>query len=244
MARYTPVDTFVEYHDSLIDIKFKIVEAYLECKFCPIYRIPPYKTEHYELIDGYKFIIVANVDSCCTVNTEVSNNNIKDITWWSLFPSTEFYGHDESSIICQASRNIAWLKCNGALPQHMATCYTVRTLSRMKHNPQLDTIEIPIYLGDTYTNLVWEDYNGYQSFMYLKFILDDTVFQGDMYTYTSAQKALTKEYEHQMEHGVMFIGKNISISEIDSIYARRPKEELIKKLVWMYTDLATTPREK
>lgn len=227
MARYTPEDSIIEYHDSLIDIKFNIVEAYLELENRLKYRFPPYKKEHYRLLPYYQLVIVCDIDSCCTINSNW-NYQIAEVDWWSLGSNDGFY-----------NRN------------HYVVTVPYEYLGRLNHNPTLDTLEIPILLGWTYKDLVWKNWrsNGNRLSYWLvvqkmKFILEDTNFQGDIFNYSSAQQALTKEYERILKVGYIEGDRAMSVSEMDSLYPRTPKDELMKKLLQMYTDLASTPREK
>ncbi len=219
MAQYRPVDTLVEYHDSLIDIKFKIIEAYLECDFRKVYRFPPYKTEHYRYSKFYHLVIVADVDSCCTINS--SHDKYK--SWWDLGDKVGFQGYG-----------------------YRTKMFIISELGSLYHDPKLDTLSIPIHLGYTYENLIWKDWQESARYTPIPvqrviFILEDTLFQGNTITYASAQKALTEANETVLKYGPLTVDCQKNVSEMDSLYPRFPKEELMKKLLWMYKDYNPPP---
>ncbi len=190
MAQYTPIDTLVEYHDSLIDIKFNITEAYLETEFREIYRFPPYRKKHYRLYPMYSFVIIVDLDSVSTVNIPHS------CSWWEI----------SDLQLNRTVRNVP---------------VRVEKLAMTSLHPQLDTIEIPLYFGWSYRNRVWPG-NHYEEVLIqkMRFVLDDTNFHGNVFTYSSASQKLQDKFEFKKKTSYVWGHRTRSTSQMDSIYPR------------------------
>lgn len=127
ICSYIPLDTVFEYHDSLIDIKLTMKEAYAEIGCWQLYRCPPYLRPHFKR-DSTTFIFhcVFDTDPLTTPTREMSDEN----NWWEW-----------SCFAGDQRLNDFW--CDG------------EDLSIEIQLVTLDTLAFPVYFNYTYKTKVW-----------------------------------------------------------------------------------------
>ena len=134
ICSYIPLDTIFEYHDSLIDIKLTMKEAYAEIGCWTLHRWPPYHKPRY-MRDSLIFIFhcVFDTDSSTTPTRESSEEN----NWWEW----NCYEGDQRL-------NDFW--CDGD------------RLADETRLVSLDTLAFPVYFNKTYKSIVWPGFNIYE----------------------------------------------------------------------------------
>ncbi len=146
ICSYIPLDTVFEYHDSLIDIKLTMKEAYAEIGCWELFRFPRYLRPHFKR-DSTTFIFhcVFDTDSLTTPTREMSDED----NWWEW----SCYAGDQRL-------NDFW--CDG---DRFANETQLETL---------DTLAFPVYFNYTYKNRVWPGFkpNEYVPIGFIRFARD------------------------------------------------------------------------
>ena len=193
LARYIPMDSIVEYQDSLLCIRMKIIEAYAECPYYQKRSIPPRLFPRYVMQDGFQLVIRFAIDSSSTTNKYTYDRD--NSTWWTVGYNTE-----PETIYCAG----------------------IHDLCHMKVPMRLDTISIPMYFGTTYRNKVWKGNNREDVLIRrIRFVMDDTSFHRDDRTYSSVVRMLEEDAAKMRNYTPIRGDKEITTTEMDAKYSQK-----------------------
>lgn len=149
ICSYIPLDTVFEYHDSLVDIKFTMKEAYAEIECWQLFRWPPYIIPRFKR-DSTSFVFhcLFSTDSTTTHTDVYSPNN----NWWKW-----------SCTAGEQSLDDFW-------------CFGERLFDEASLDCSLDTIAFPVYFGSTYKSIAWPNscHNDYVPIGFIRFARDTT----------------------------------------------------------------------
>lgn len=191
LAKYTPIDSLIEYRDSLVNIKMKIIEVYAECPYYEQRSILPHLSPRYVMQDGFQLVIRFAIDSSSTPNRYTSGSDKG--TWWTIGYNTE--------------------------PQTIY-CVSVHDMCHMKVPVRLDSISIPMYFGTNYRNTVWAD-NNHEDVLIrrIRFVLEDTSFYRGDRTYSSVVRMLEKRSTEMRDYTPIRGDKERTIAEMNEKYS-------------------------
>ena len=127
ICSYIPLDTVFEYHDSLINIKLTMKEAYAEIESWQLFRCPRYIRPHSKR-DSASFVFHCLFDTDpTTIPTSLYST---DSNWWE------------------------WSCTAGEQDYNNFWCFGERLFEEASLT-SLDTIAFPVYFGHTYKSIVW-----------------------------------------------------------------------------------------
>ena len=168
ICSYIPLDTVFEYHDSLIDIKLTMKEAYAEMGCWKLFRWPPYRRPHFKR-DSTTFIFhcVFDTDPSTTPTKESSDEN----NWWEW-----------SCFTGDQRPNDFW--CYGE-------CFADETSIE-----NLDTLAFPVYFNYTYKTHVWPGFsrNECVPIGFIRFARDTADCEAFYYSIKDTVLSAAKEY--------------------------------------------------
>lgn len=208
---YKPEDTLIEYHDSLVDIKFVIKEAFLEHPCYEKHTIPPSKTPQIGIMDWtYVFIVCFEIDSSSTDNLFKYN----------------YTSNDDTNMISGSDWSNVWwtlgYKCISK--KSIRVGYTTIDLcENHEQSPLIDTIRLALCVDCAYTKKVWGRNLKRKEVLLreIQFVLEDTAFQSPTLSYSDACNSwldMIKNPEIRWVHNHK--RQHFTIAEMDSMYSR------------------------
>lgn len=168
ICSYIPLDTVFEYHDSLIDIKLTIKEAYAEIESWQLFRCPRYIRPHYKR-DSTSFVFHCLFDTDpSTIPTSLYST---DSNWWK------------------------WSCTAGEQDYNNFWCFGERLFEEASLT-SLDTIAFPIYFGGTYRSVVWPKSSMYDyvPIGFIRFARDTTDCEDIFYSIKDTIQKEAKEH--------------------------------------------------
>lgn len=183
ICSYIPLDTVFEYHDSLIDIKLTMKEAYAEIGCWQLFRWPPYLIPHFKRDStSFFFHCVFDTDSSTTPTSMFSDEK----NWWQWC----CWGGDQYL-------NDFW--CSG------------ERLADETSMENLDTLAFPVYFNYTYKTRVWPEsrQNEYVPIGFIRFARDTTDCEAFYYSIKDTVLNEAREYvrknieEYRVGHMIM-----------------------------------------